>query len=80
VKEWGFHLGSIFLACIVSFSWWHVNFLGQGLHNYGFTSGKSTIWYFYLAVVLTMLFGMVLWVVEQARALPDEKSKESTVS
>jgi hypothetical protein len=57
-----------------------VNFLGQGLHNYGFTSGKSTIWYFYLAVVLTILFGIVLWVVEQTRALPAEKSKDSIAS
>ncbi|MEN9991724.1 MAG: cytochrome c biosis protein CcsA [Verrucomicrobiota bacterium] len=75
VKEWGFHLGSIFLASIVSFSWWHVNFLGQGLHNYGFTSGKSVIWFFYLAVVLTILFGIVLWVVEQAQQMPQEKTK-----
>ncbi|MFM2171386.1 MAG: cytochrome c biosis protein CcsA [Verrucomicrobiota bacterium] len=68
IREWGFHLASIFMACIVSFSWWHVNFLGEGLHNYGFTSGKNFIWFFYLGVLLTILFGVVLWVVEQVRS------------
>ena len=70
IRDWGFHLASIFMACIVSFSWWHVNFLGEGLHNYGFTSGKNFIWFFYLAVLLTILFGFVLWVVEQIRDVP----------
>lgn len=72
IREWGFHLSSIFMACIVSFSWWHVNFLGEGLHNYGFTSGKNFIWFFYLAVVLTILFGIVLWVVEQLKSQPSQ--------
>lgn len=74
IRDWGFHLASIFMACIVSFSWWHVNFLGEGLHNYGFTSGKNFIWFFYLAVLLTILFGMVLWVVEQLRAVPTKQT------
>lgn len=74
IRDWGFHLASLFMACIVSFSWWHVNFLGEGLHNYGFTSGKNFIWIFYLAIVLTIIFGMVLWVVEQARTIPNSQS------
>jgi hypothetical protein len=68
VREWGFHLSSMMLACIVSFSWWHVNFLGEGLHNYGFTSGKGFIWFFYLAIALVIIYGIVLWIVEQVRA------------
>ncbi len=47
IKEWGLHIASVLTACIVAFSWWHVNFLGVGLHNYGFTAGKGTIWVFY---------------------------------
>lgn len=78
IREWGFHLSSIFLACIVSFSWWHVNFLGEGLHNYGFTSGKNFIWFFYLAVVLTIVFGMVLWVVEQCKSSPSQGQSGKT--
>ena len=73
IREWGFHLTSIFMACIVSFSWWHVNFLGEGLHNYGFTSGKNFIWFFYLAVLLTIVFGIVLWVVEQLKTQPTQE-------
>ena len=41
LKEWGLHLAAVFGSCVVAFSWWHVNFLGVGLHNYGFTSGKA---------------------------------------
>lgn len=54
IKEWGLHIASVLTACIVAFSWWHVNFLGVGLHNYGFTAGKGTIWVFY-GVMLTFV-------------------------
>ena len=54
LREWGLHFASIFTAIVVTFSWWHVNFLGVGLHNYGFTAGKNTIWTFY-ACMLTVL-------------------------
>jgi len=57
IKEWGLHLASVFTACVVVFSWWHVNFLGVGLHNYGFTSGKDVLWTFYQAMLGLMLFG-----------------------
>jgi len=78
IREWGFHLCSMFMACVVSFSWWHVNFLGVGLHNYGFTSGKSAIWLFYAMILTLILFGVAMWIVEkigeqkneQASALP----------
>ena len=64
IKEWGLHLASLFTACIVAFSWWHVNFLGVGLHNYGFTAGKGTIWVFYGMMMLFILFGAVAMIVE----------------
>lgn len=57
LKEWGLHLASIFTACVIAFSWWHVNFLGVGLHNYGFTAGKNTIWAFYIVMGLFIVFG-----------------------
>ena len=57
IKEWGLHLASVFTACIVVFSWWHVNFLGVGLHNYGFTAGKDVLWTFYLAMLGLIIFG-----------------------
>ena len=64
IKEWGLHLASLFTACIVAFSWWHVNFLGVGLHNYGFTAGKGAIWVFYGVMMLFILFGAVAMLVE----------------
>ncbi len=59
IKEWGLHLASIFTAAVVTFSWWHVNFLGVGLHNYGFTAGKDSIYVFYAIIVLILVFGFV---------------------
>jgi len=63
IREWGLHLSSIFTACVVVFSWWHVNFLGVGLHNYGFTAEKKwMVWIFYAAMGAVMLFGaIVMW-------------------
>jgi ABC-type transport system involved in cytochrome c biogenesis permease subunit len=67
MKEWALHLAAVFLSCVVAFSWWHVNFLGVGLHNYGFTSGKAMIWAFYLVEGLVIAFGFVAWAVEAGR-------------
>jgi len=65
IKEWGLHLASMFTACIVVFSWWHVNFLGVGLHNYGFTAGKGTIWLFYGVMLGFILFGGAMMLIEK---------------
>jgi ABC-type transport system involved in cytochrome c biogenesis permease subunit len=62
----GLHFASLFTAIVVTFSWWHVNFLGVGLHNYGFTSGKSTIWIFYSAILALMAFGAVALAIEKS--------------
>ena len=65
IKDWGLHLASLFTACIVAFSWWHVNFLGVGLHNYGFTAGKGTIWLFYIVMLAFIIFGATMMLVEK---------------
>jgi ABC-type transport system involved in cytochrome c biogenesis permease subunit len=70
LREWGLHLAAIFTAIVVTFSWWHVNFLGVGLHNYGFTAGKNTIWMFYSCMTLIMMTGFVAMFVEKERAKP----------
>ena len=46
IREIGLHVTSVFGFVVIVFSWWHVNFLGVGLHNYGFTSADamSSIW------------------------------------
>jgi ABC-type transport system involved in cytochrome c biogenesis permease subunit len=74
IREWGFHLASLFTACVVSFSWWHVNFLGVGLHNYGFTSGKSSIWMFYGGIVGLIIFGIVMWIYENIASSSSQPS------
>lgn len=79
IKEWGLHLASLFTACIVAFSWWHVNFLGVGLHNYGFTAGKGTIWVFYAVMMGFILFGAVAMLVEHFEKQAKIASKPRTV-
>jgi ABC-type transport system involved in cytochrome c biogenesis permease subunit len=72
LREWGIHMASMFTAVIVTFSWWHVNFLGVGLHNYGFTAGKTTIWGFYAAMLVLLIFGAIAMLVEK-----DAKSRKT---
>lgn len=68
IKEWGLHFAAVFTACVVVFSWWHVNFLGVGLHNYGFTAGKGTIWVFYGVITAFLLFGFIAMLLEKNTA------------
>lgn len=72
IKEWGLHFASVFTAIVVTFSWWHVNFLGVGLHNYGFTAGKDTIWAFYWVIVGVLIFGVTAMGIEK-----NEKSRNA---
>jgi ABC-type transport system involved in cytochrome c biogenesis permease subunit len=78
INEWGLHLASLFTACIVAFSWWHVNFLGVGLHSYGFTGKAGIIWVFYSVMMGFILFGAVAMIVEhyEKKAKRAAKPKE----
>ncbi len=76
IKEWGLHLTSVFTACVVAFSWWHVNFLGVGLHNYGFTAGKGTIGVFY-SVIMLFLFGGIFAMLMEKTAKPAVSKTEA---
>lgn len=55
IKEWGLHICSVLTACVVAFSWWHVNFLGIGLHNYGFTADKKFMIFIYYGAMLVFV-------------------------
>ncbi|MCW1886223.1 cytochrome c biogenesis protein CcsA [Luteolibacter flavescens] len=57
IKDWGLHLASIFGAMVVGFSWWHVNFLNVGLHNYGFSAEK--IWA--VRAFYGIMMGFIVW-------------------
>lgn len=68
IKEWGIHLCSIFGAIVVAFSWWHVNFLGVGLHNYGFAADK--IWAvqtFYGLMLAFIAIGGITALIERSK-------------
>jgi ABC-type transport system involved in cytochrome c biogenesis permease subunit len=75
IREWGIHLASISLAAVVTFSWWHVNLLGTGLHNYGFTDGGSYVNLLYFVVLFFIGFGFVAMAIERMQAVA-EKSGE----
>jgi hypothetical protein len=56
-----------------------VNFLGVGLHNYGFTAGKGTIWVFYAVMMGFILFGAVAMLVEHFEKQAKIASKPKAV-
>jgi len=68
VKDLGLCTAAIFGGTIVSFSWWHVNLLGVGLHSYGFTHGLlGRLWIYYGIEWLVVLAGLWLWLDDRAR-------------
>ena len=67
IREWGLHLAAVFTGAVVTFSWWHVNFLNTGLHNYGFTAGKDSIKGFYAIVAVILVFGFVAMLLERRK-------------
>lgn len=80
LKEWGLHIASVFGAILVTFSWWHVNFLGVGLHNYGFTSGKGAILFAYAFIGLIAIMGGVFAAMDRFKSrehkVKDEEEKK----
>ena len=67
IKEWGIHLSAVFTGAVVTFSWWHVNFLNTGLHTYGFTAGKNSIYVFYAVVAAILVFGLIVKAIEDSQ-------------
>ena len=62
IRELGLHLASVFLAIVVSFSWWGVNLLGIGLHSYGFASGIfSALLGFWIFECIVIMMGFSLF-------------------
>ena len=78
LREWGVNLAAAFGGVVVTFSWFHVNMLGTGLHSYGFTDGKSAIWVFYGAAVFVIATGMAFsaWESSHKKAAKAEKVKK----
>ena len=77
IKEWGLHLAALFGGNVIAFSWWHVNFLNTGLHNYGFAADKAIfVWLFYgLMTFLTVIGAAVCLFERYAKAQRDAERK-----
>lgn len=82
LKEWGIHICATIGACLVAFSWWHVNFLSIGLHNYGFTGGAGlkAIWAFYslelLVIAVALVAAIYEWLEKDTPKTPVAKEAE----
>lgn len=76
IREWGLHACAVLGAGLVAFSWWHVNFLGTGLHSYGFTGGSGLIavYAFYALNIIIAVAAAVCGIVES------EKKKIKAIS
>ena len=77
IKEWGLHLSAVFTGAVVTFSWWHVNFLNTGLHNYGFTAGKSSIYVFYAVVGAILVFGLIVKALDDSNKASRKRSDDA---
>ncbi|MCY2956943.1 MAG: cytochrome c biogenesis protein CcsA [Planctomycetota bacterium] len=56
VRDFGFCVGAALTGCVVAFSWFHVNQLQVGLHNYGFSESTGQA----LAIYYASQLGLVL--------------------
>lgn len=67
IRDIGLHMNSIFLAMIVTFSWWGVNNLGVGLHSYGFTEGVwGALYGSWMVLGVFLLMGAIVWFRERS--------------
>jgi ABC-type transport system involved in cytochrome c biogenesis permease subunit len=79
IREWGLHIASIFGSMIVGFSWWHVNFLNVGLHNYGFAAEKKwAVMAFYGIMLVFVVWGGIGWLVERLGKSNPARPRESS--
>lgn len=62
VKDFGIAVLSVVGGGIVTFSWWHVNELGVGLHSYGQTEGVLTVLNIvYSIVAAVVVISVICW-------------------
>ncbi|MGD9749316.1 MAG: hypothetical protein AB7V57_23450, partial [Verrucomicrobiales bacterium] len=67
LRDIGLSVASVFLAVIVTFSWWGVNELGVGLHSFGKTSGVMQALYItWFVLGLYMAAAIPIWLKEKA--------------
>ena len=63
IRHFGLAILSVGLGVITAFSWWHVNYLGVGLHSYGFAKGIiDSLNLFYMIEGLVIGVSVLGWV------------------
>lgn len=68
ISEWGTNLWAVFGAVVITFSWWHVNLLGVGLHSYGFSeSKKNAVFSFYAIEAVVLVLGIAFMIAGRRR-------------
>jgi ABC-type transport system involved in cytochrome c biogenesis permease subunit len=68
VRDFGTSLLAIMLSIIVTFSWFHTNVLGVGLHSYGFDSKiASLVWSTYYVELGVIVLGIIAYALDRAR-------------
>jgi hypothetical protein len=55
---------------VVAFSWWGVNFLGIGLHSYGFTEGVLNALLGFWAFEAALVLASVVWWLARRQSTP----------
>ena len=69
IRDHGLCMAAVFGNIVVSFSWWGVNLLGEGLHSYGFTdAAKTALDSFYLSQGVVLGLGLVAWFIAESRS------------
>ena len=71
IKGHGIAMAGVMTTPIVAFSWWGVNTLGVGLHQYGYIDGvRTNLYIFYWFEFSVLLAGGVWWLVNRPGAKP----------
>lgn len=81
IKDWGIHICLVLGANVIAFSWWGVNFLSTGLHNYGFASGGDgefflNLYYLLNTSIVVVAFGFAWYEIEIKKIRKREKEAQ----
>jgi ABC-type transport system involved in cytochrome c biogenesis permease subunit len=81
IRQFGLCLGAIFLAAVVTFSWFHTNQLGIGLHSYGFDAKiYGMVIDAYKGLGTIFVLGCVAWWFDRRRAAVSSSASDTANS
>ncbi len=70
LRDFGIAVGTVGCGMVVAFSWWGVNFLGIGLHSYGFTEGVLNALLMFWAIESVLVLAAIgWWFIQRSRAV-----------